>query len=527
MANAVSVDYLVIGAGVAGLRAAVELAGHGEVLVVTKEALGESNTHYAQGGIAVALSGEEDVALHLQDTEYAGDGLVYRPAAQVLVSEGPLRVEELIAWGTGFDRLNGQLLLAREAAHSLPRILHAHGDATGAEISRSLLAIARQHPRIRFADWTMITNLVVEEGRAVAADLFMPESASLCRIRARAILIASGGAGQVYSDTTNPAVATGDGIALAARAGAELADMEFYQFHPTALSLPGVPRFLLSEALRGEGAYLRNHKGERFMERYHTQLELAPRDVVARAIAREGMGANPGESLPVYLDMRHVTIDLNHRFPGISRFLATHGLNLHCDQIPVRPAAHYLMGGIRTDLDGRTTLRGLYAAGEAACTGVHGANRLASNSLLEGLVFGARAANAILEDDPPLPSVEAHATTPTAPDPVQIEAAITALRTMMWQDAGLLRDRQSLQHGLAKLQQISEELSQFAKPGQGSRQFYEAHALVSTARAILLAAQARTESRGAHFRNDYPKRNDENFRKHSVALNEEIRFEQW
>ena len=528
MANAESVDYLVIGAGVAGLRAAIELADHGEVLVVTKEALGESNTHYAQGGIAVALSGEEDVALHLQDTEYAGDGLVYRPAAQVLVNEGPLRVEELIAWGTGFDRLNGQLLLAREAAHSLPRILHAHGDATGAEISRSLLAMARQHPRIRFAEWTMIANLVVEDGRTVAADLFMPESASLRRIRARAILIASGGAGQVYSDTTNPAVATGDGIALAAQADAELADMEFYQFHPTALSLPGVPRFLLSEALRGEGAYLRNHKGERFMERYHSQLELAPRDVVARAIAREGMNSQPGEFLPVYLDMRHVEgIDLNQRFPGISRFLASHGLNLHRDQIPVRPAAHYLMGGIRTDLSGRTTLRGLYAAGEAACTGVHGANRLASNSLLEGLVFGARAANGILEDDLPLPSVEAHATNPTAPDPVQIEAAITALRAMMWQDAGLLRDQQSLQHGLQKHQEISEELLQLAKPEQGSRQLYEAHALVSVAHAILLAAQARTESRGAHFRNDYPKRDDENFRKHSVELNEEIRFEQW
>jgi len=530
MANAQSVDYLVIGAGIAGLRAAIELAGHGEVLVVTKEALGESNTHYAQGGIAVALSGEEDVALHLQDTEYAGDGLVYRPAAEVLVTEGPLRVEELIRWGTQFDRdkPEGELLLAREAAHSLPRILHAYGDATGAEISRSLLAMARQHPRIRFADWTMIANLVVEDGRAVAADLLTPESASLRRIRARAILIASGGAGQVYSDTTNPAVATGDGIALAARAGAELADMEFYQFHPTALSLPGVPRFLLSEALRGEGAWLRNHKGERFMERYHAQLELAPRDVVARAIAREGMGKHPGEKFEVYLDMRHVEgIDLNQRFPGISRFLASHGLGLHRDQIPVRPAAHYLMGGIRTDLSGRTTLSGLYAAGEAACTGVHGANRLASNSLLEGLVFGARAANAILQDDLPQPSVEAHSTTQTAPHPIPIEAAITALRTMMWQDAGLLRDRQSLQHGLAKHRQIRKELSQFAKPEQGSRRLYEAYTLISVAQAILLAAEARTESRGAHFRNDYPKRDDENFRKHSVELNEEIHFEQW
>jgi L-aspartate oxidase len=529
------VDFLVIGAGVAGLRAALSLADHGEVLVVTKEALGESNTHYAQGGIAVALSGEEDIALHLQDTEYAGDGLVHRPAAEVLVTEGPLRVEELIRWGTQFDRdkSDGGLLLAREAAHSLPRILHANGDATGAEISRSLLMLARQHGNIRFADWTMISNLVVEDGRAVAADLFSEEgSGRLQRIRARAILIASGGAGQVYQDTTNPAVATGDGIALAAQAGAELADMEFYQFHPTALSLPGVPRFLLSEALRGEGAYLRNHSGERFMERYHPQLELAPRDVVARAIAREAMGIAPGESYPVYLDMRHVTgIDLTQRFPGISRFLATHGLNLHQDRIPVRPAAHYLMGGIRTDLDGRTTLPGLYAAGEAACTGVHGANRLASNSLLEGLVFGARAAEAILADGLPFPSIgaahEAKDTTIAPPDPGQISAAVTDLRAAMGRYAGLLRDEPSLQQGFAALAQIQSQIADAAKPGQGSRQLFEAHALTAIAHSILLAAQARTESRGAHFRNDYPRRDDENFRKHSVEKNSQIRFETW
>src|SRR5579859_1261418 len=308
MSKVEAADYLVIGAGVAGLRAAIELADHGKVLVITKESLGESNTHYAQGGIAVATEGREDVALHLEDTVAAGDGLVHRPAAEVLVSEGPERVAELIEWGAAFDRHNGELLRTREAAHSHNRILHANGDATGAEISRSLVAhaqqIARAHARIRFAEWTMATNLVVEDGRVIGADLIsanLAKSSSLPRrVSARAILIASGGAGQVYSDTTNPAVATGDGIALAAQAGAELADMEFYQFHPTALSLPGVPRFLLSEALRGEGAYLRNHRGERFMERYHPSLELAPRDVVARAIAREGMAAAPAVSLPVY-----------------------------------------------------------------------------------------------------------------------------------------------------------------------------------------------------------------------------------
>jgi L-aspartate oxidase len=289
MAKASRVDFLVMGAGVAGLRAAVELARYGEVLVVTKELLSESNTHYAQGGIAVAMAGDEDVALHLEDTVNAGDGLVCRAAAKVLVAEGPVRVAELIEWGAKFDSKNGELLRTREGAHSLARILHANGDATGAEISRSLVSFARVHKRIRFAEWSTVTGLIVADGRVVGADLLHRDN-ECERVSAGAVLIAAGGAGQVYSDTTNPGVATGDGIALASQAGAELADMEFYQFHPTAFSWPGVPRFLLSEALRGEGAYLRNDRGERFMERYHPLLELAPRDVVARAITREGMG---------------------------------------------------------------------------------------------------------------------------------------------------------------------------------------------------------------------------------------------
>ena len=375
MAESMQVDFLVMGAGVAGLRAAIGLARYGDVLVVTKESLGESNTHYAQGGIAVAMEGDQDIALHLEDTINAGDGIVYRPAAEALVAEGPVRVAELIEWGAAFDTRSGELLRTREGAHSLPRILHANGDATGAEISRSLVAFARARKRIRFAEWTMVAALEVADGRVIGADL---ASANVDgsewvtdRVSARAVLIAAGGAGQVYSDTTNPAVATGDGIAIAAEAGSEMADMEFYQFHPTALSIPGVPRFLISEALRGEGAILLNERGERFMQRYHPLLELAPRDVVARAIAREGRGENPEEARPVFLDMRHIkNIALHDRFPGISAFLARHGLDLAHDLIPVRPAAHYLMGGIRTDLSGRTSLPGLYAAGEAACTGV-------------------------------------------------------------------------------------------------------------------------------------------------------------
>jgi L-aspartate oxidase len=541
MAVSSQVDFLVMGAGVAGLRAAVELARHGEVLVVTKESVAESNTHYAQGGIAVAMEGDVDVALHLDDTVNAGDGLVYRPAAQALVAEGPVRVAELIEWGAAFDSEAGELLRTREGAHSLPRILHANGDATGAEISRSLAAFARVHKRIRFAEWTTVTGLVVADGRVIGADLLncerRPERV-LERVSARAVLVAAGGAGQVYSDTTNPAVATGDGIALAAQTGAQLADMEFYQFHPTALSLAGAPRFLLSEALRGEGAILRNDRGERFMERYHPLLELAPRDVVARAITREGMGSKPGEVRVVHLDMRAVQgIDLHHRFPGISAVLARYSLDLSRDLIPVRPAAHYLMGGIRTDLFGRTTLPGLYAAGEAACTGVHGANRLASNSLLEGLVFGARAAQSMLDDALALPAADAPQSLPaplTAAEQARLEEIITSLQASMWAYAGLLREESTLRLGLAAQKACAEALAELAGQGKGSRRLAEAQAMSRVAHSILASALARTESRGAHFRNDFPRRDDANFLKHSifqsannVAREEPVTFEAW
>ena len=546
------VDFLVMGAGVAGLRAAVELARHGDVLVVTKESVAESNTHYAQGGIAVAMEGDQDIALHLEDTVNAGDGLVYRPAAQALVAEGPVRVAELIEWGANFDRAGGaeggELLRTREGAHSLARILHANGDATGAEISRSLAAFAFAHKRIRFAEWTTVTGLVVGDGRVIGADLLNCERRPqrvLERVSARAVLIAAGGAGQVYSDTTNPAVATGDGIALAAQAGAPtdrsssvgweagaaLADMEFYQFHPTAFSLAGAPRFLLSEALRGEGAILLNDRGERFMDRYHPLLELAPRDVVARAITREGMGSAPGEFRVVHLDMRSVKgIDLHHRFPGISAFLAKYGLDLGRDLIPVRPAAHYLMGGIKTDLFGRTTLPGLYAAGEAACTGVHGANRLASNSLLEGLVFGARAAQSMLDDGLVLQTADSLQSTPTpltSAEEVKLEEIIANLQASMWAYAGLLREESTLRQGFAAQEACAADLARLGQ-GKRSRRLAEAQAMSRVAHAILASALARTESRGAHFRNDFPRRDDQNFRKHSVFSREgQVVFEEW
>jgi L-aspartate oxidase len=529
-------DFIVVGAGIAGLRAAISLAAHGHVLAITKEQLGESNTSYAQGGIAVAISGAEDIVEHLSDTRAAGDGLVDRESALVLVAEGPARVEELLAWGTDFDRdaTSGALLLTREGAHSRNRILHANGDATGAEIGRALLAHARSHPAIELMEWTTCTDLLLNvEGRVCGVALVNRDGQQFTA-RARAVLLASGGAGQVYSQTTNPSVATGDGIAAAYRAGAAIADMEFYQFHPTALLLPDVPRFLLSEALRGEGAHLINQQGERFMHRYHSLLELAPRDVVARAITRESLPENPGDPLrPVYLDMRHLAaehpeLDLAQRFPGISAFLAQHGLALHCDLLPIGPAAHYLMGGIETDAAGRTSLPGLYAAGEVACTGVHGANRLASNSLLEGLVFGARAAETMLTEQQAISAAE-RLHTPHDAQPASSDAgarsehadAIAAirqtLREEMWRDAGLLRDAAGLERAAACIAKLGQRSMPLLANYAARRDATELRNLLDLSDLIVRSALAREESRGAHYRNDFPQRDDVQFARHSLA----------
>ncbi len=522
-------DWIVIGAGITGLRAALTLAKTAEVTLITKEGASESNTHYAQGGIAVAMGGAEDVELHAQDTIQAGDGLVFEQAAHLLVEEGPARIAELLAWGTNFDREGdgfGDLMRTREGAHSLPRILHANGDATGREIGRALLQRVQQEPNIRLYERLTTRGLVARDGRIIGVHALDAAAKPLLFV-GRGVLLASGGAGQVYSDTTNPLVATGDGIAMAYRAGAEVSDMEFYQFHPTALSVTGAPRFLLSEALRGEGAVLRNHRGERFMDRYHSMAELAPRDVVARAIMRECGGERPEEALPIFLDMRHVTgKDLHARFPGISSCLQTYGLDLARDLIPVRPAAHYLMGGVRTDLFGRTTLPGLYAAGEVACTGVHGANRLASNSLLEGLVFGARAAETMLKEGP---RREAPATPDKAaaaaqkifsPEPAasRVSALRERLRGLMWLHAGLLRDQVGLSALEAELDNMRREL-----PAATNRENAELCNLHTVAELIVACALARRESRGAHARTDFPQ-HDPGCAKHSRMVRGHVDF---
>ena len=506
----------------AGLRAAITLAEAGKVLVLAKQELTESATQYAQGGIAVALSDEDEISLHLQDTINAGDGIVNVDAAHVLVEEGPDRIQELIDWGTQFDRKGTKLTFTREAAHSRDRILHAHGDSTGREIGRALHAKASALKNILFSDFEFTANLCIEAGRVAGVQLISGAGETHV-VAGGAILLATGGAGHVYANTTNPAVATADGIAMAYRAGAEISDMEFVQFHPTALYVKNAPRFLLSEALRGEGAVLRNSELHRFMAKYHEAGELAPRDVVARAIAHELEVCRLKEPV-VYLDLTHLKADhIRLRFPRIFETCLKYNVDLTVDQVPVRPAAHYLMGGIRTDLHGRSSLAGLYAAGEAACTGVHGANRLASNSLLEGLVFGARAAVAMVKE-------AKHAAKHGAADQERMvsggstdvngtESFIHNVQQLMWDKVGIVRTRQGLTEAIQQLQACAQQL-----PPLTSRRNCEARNIHTAGQLIARSALARLESRGAHYRTDYPGHDDAKFKKHSIVGEKGVRF---
>jgi L-aspartate oxidase len=520
-------DYIVVGAGVAGLRAAIELAAAGRVLVLAKSELTESATQYAQGGVAVALSDEDEISLHLQDTLDAGDGLSNPEAARILVEEGPTRIQELIDWGTEFDRQGTKLTFTREGAHSRSRILHAHGDSTGREIGRALYAKAASLKHISLWEWEFTADLCARDGR-VAGIRVMNERGEGREVHAPAVLLATGGLGQVYRETTNPGVATGDGVAMAFRAGAELQDMEFVQFHPTALYVKKAPRFLLSEALRGEGAYLRNAEMQRFMPKYHEMAELAPRDVVARAIAHELEVSRLADPV-VYLDLTHLDSSrLAERFPRIHSTCLQYNIDIGTDLIPVRPAAHYAMGGVRTDLHGRTSLPGLYAAGEVACTGVHGANRLASNSLLEGLVYGARAGATIREETPALAMpnhVRSKSCKLAAEDPATREGRgpeefIRAVRNLTWKNVGIVRSGASLREAIEQLEKWRGCL-----PAMTGRRQCEANNIFQTALLIARSALARAESRGAHYRLDYPCHNDARFQKHSIVRGDAIRFE--
>ncbi len=502
-----AVDYVVVGAGVAGLRAAIALAMAAEahhrprIWVLAKDSLAESNTWYAQGGIAAALSDEDTVSFHLQDTLRAGAGLSDPEMARVLVEEGVRRVEELIEWGGAFDRTGGRLVFAIEGAHSRRRVLHAGGDATGQEIVRVLMQKARSLPAIEFHEYAFTMDLTVtEDGRCGGLLVLMgPGEPRLVHVRCRGVVLATGGSGRIFRYTTNPPFATADGLGLAFRADLPFQDMEFFQFHPTALNVPGAPHFLLTEALRGEGAWVVNAAGERFLFRYDPRGELAPRDVVARAMFLEIQRTGAA----VFLDTSPLGESFaRERFPRVAQVCAQFGLVLGRDRVPVIPAAHYYMGGIWTDAWGRTALPGLYAAGEVACNGVHGANRLASNSLLDGLVFGARAGQALGEDTqavaiptrvplPPayrkVPAAEAPAEPPAFPD-------------LAWESCGLIRTGSGL---AAALERLAEWLRTWPYPVPSRR----AMEVLNGMQALYLLAgfaYLRQESRGAHYREDFP-----------------------
>ncbi len=519
--------FLIVGGGIAGLRAAIGLAAAGGVVILTKADPAESNTGYAQGGIAAAIGDDDSPALHAADTIRAGDGLCDEASVRVLVEEGPRDVRELLEWGTRFDRdADGRPALGREAAHSVRRVLHA-GDATGREIGRVLWERVRAFPQVEIVDHALVTEVLVD-GSRVSGVAYFDAHGVRQEVRAGATLLATGGAGQVFRDTTNPTVATGDGIALAYAAGARVADLEFVQFHPTALDLAGAPRFLISEALRGEGARLVNAAGEAFMTRYHPDGDLAPRDIVARSIAHEA--ARTGA--PIVLTLAHLDAAyVRRRFPTIDEMCRRIGLDLARDPIPVGPAAHYIMGGVDTDEWGRTSRPGLYAAGEVACTGLHGANRLASNSLLEGLVFGARAA-AAMQQSPTAAALKSdrvmvdgswlfdraragarvsarrpHRSAPTGPSMTS-----EAVRDLMWRCAGLFRTREDLEQAVAALDR--EDSSAAPPTAEGWRH----RNLVTVARLIARAALRREESRGGHFRADFPQRDDIHWKVHLVDV---------
>ena len=506
-------DFIIVGSGIAGLRAAVELAPAGDIVIITKADPNESNTEYAQGGIAAAIGKDDSPELHASDTMIAGDGLCDDRAVRVLCDEGPHYTRELIDWGARFNRgADGTPALASEGAHSVRRVLHAE-DATGREIGRVLWDRVSAVARVRVLTNTLAVSAIIEDGRCLGVR-FIDARGESGRAFGRATLLATGGAGQVFAETTNPEVATGDGVALAYRAGARIADMEFVQFHPTVLDVAGAPRFLLSEALRGEGARLVDARGEPFMLRYHPAADLAPRDIVSRSIVLESRRIGG----PIFLSLRHLDAhEVHRRFPMIAATCLKAGFDLGRDLVPVGPAAHYMMGGVETDLDGRTSVPGLFAAGEVACTRVHGANRLASNSLLEGLVFGARAGRAMVGAlrDADLPSAVFRQSAMPAPNCATLEMNETDIRQLMWKSVGLFRERSGLRDAFSLLHEqqaaLDDRLATGAPLGHDG---WRCASLVTVASLIARAALRREESRGGHFRTDCPAHDDLNWNVH-------------
>ncbi|MDT8435286.1 MAG: L-aspartate oxidase [Gemmatimonadota bacterium] len=518
----VHADVLVVGSGIAGLSFALKAAERLDVLVATKKARVESSTNYAQGGVAAVFGSDDSFALHVADTLVAGAGLCHQRAVEELVGEGPARVRELVEWGVRFTRERGEVALGREAGHSRRRILHA-ADLTGREIERALVTAVAEHPRIRVLEdhfaWSLTTGRdpVSSRTRCDGALVLDVRAANWLRVQARAVLLATGGCGRLYRHTTNPDIATGDGIALGYLAGAAVANLEFVQFHPTALYPAADRARLISEAVRGEGAELKTVAGRPFMERYHPAGSLAPRDVVARAIDAE---MKAGGADHVLLDLGAVPADrVTERFPHIVATCADQGISLPGDPIPVVPAAHYQCGGLLTDWDGRTSLAGLYAAGETACTGVHGANRLASNSLLEAVVFAHRAVRRVFRELRHVPSV-LPSPAPTAPalaaagePPAGVESRI---RDLMWENAGIVRSRERLEAAGEALDALAGVRIGRDGSGDGAMRAREVEFMRGVASLIVRCAERRRESRGLHYTETWPARDNERFLRDTV-----------
>ncbi|MAG32768.1 MAG: L-aspartate oxidase [Deltaproteobacteria bacterium] len=512
----IRVDTLVIGGGVAGFRAAIEAVGGGSVLVVTKDVVRESNTAYAQGGVAAVLGDDDSIEAHCVDTFSAGQGLSERDAVEVLVGEGPAAVRELQEWGGTFDEEDGELHLTREGGHSFHRVAHAHGDATGREFVKTLLRAVRAHADVTVWEFTFAVDFIVEDGRCVGCVVF--KDGAPVTVAARNTILCTGGAGQVFRETTNPPVATGDGHAMALRAGVLVGDMEFVQFHPTTLYVAGAARHLITEAVRGEGGRLVDTKGDRFVFRYHPDGEMAPRDVVSRATVQHL--AMTGEAC-VYLDVRHLGVGVRDRFPGLEHTCSLYRLDITTDLIPVHPSAHYVIGGCRTDLQGRTSLPGLFAAGEASLSGVHGANRLASNSLLEGLVFGRRAGACAIEDggslieafDAELTRRPGESDRPLPATVLNVADMKNSIQSLMWRQAGIIRSEEGLRRAYGQMQTWEAYVQhvRFEAPDA-----LEMQNMLAVALAIVRGALWRKESRGTHYRTDHPERDDRNFRQHAM-----------
>ncbi|MCS7046921.1 MAG: L-aspartate oxidase [Gemmataceae bacterium] len=516
-------DVLIIGAGIAGLRAALEIPSKIDVLVVSKDSLQQSNSIHAQGGIASVLSDEDDFSHHVDDTLSAGCGLCHREIVEQVVREAPGQIHKLIEWGVRFDEEHGRLALTREGGHSHRRIVHALGDATGFEVMRAIIAKVRQTPNVAIWDDAFTLDLLTHDGACCGAVVWRPGHGKML-LWAKQTILASGGAGMVFRETTNPPVATGDGMAAAWRAGAQLRDMEFMQFHPTVLYVAGSSRFLISEAVRGEGAWLRDKNLERFMPAVDPRAELAPRDVVAQAIVRQ---MEKTRHPNVYLDLRHLDkARVLQRFPGIAKMCQGFGLDITNDLIPIRPGAHYTIGGVTVDAEGRTTLPGLWAAGEVTSSGLHGANRLASNSLLEGLVFGAacgRGAAAAAAKSPDLFTAAPVASVlpPYSPGAegapegeLDVVDITNALRSLMVRHMGVIRDRA----GLIQAQGDVAFWSRYVLAREFDRRAgWELQNMLTLAGLMIDSALKREESRGVHFRADFPRSDDTNWRRHIVC----------